>query len=30
MISHFLQTRKFVDIGLFRSIYEGYHHRMES
>jgi radical SAM superfamily enzyme YgiQ (UPF0313 family) len=30
LICHFLQTRKFVDIGLFRSIYEGYHHRLET
>ena len=30
LVSHFLQTRRFVDIGVFRSIYEGYHHRLES
>jgi anaerobic magnesium-protoporphyrin IX monomethyl ester cyclase len=30
MCSYFLQTRQFVDIGFFRSIYEGYYHRLES
>jgi len=30
MTCHFLQTRRFVDIGFFRSIYEGYHHRLET
>ena len=30
LASHFLQTRRFVGIGFFRSIYEGYHHRLES
>ena len=28
LVSHFLQTRRFVDIGVFRSIYEGYHLRL--
>jgi hypothetical protein len=30
MLSHFLQTRRFVGIGVIRSIIEGYHHRLES
>lgn len=30
LVSHFLQTRRFVGIGFFRSLYEGYHHRLES
>jgi anaerobic magnesium-protoporphyrin IX monomethyl ester cyclase len=30
LVSHFLQTRRFVGIGFFRSIYEGYQHRLES
>jgi len=30
MLSHFLQSRSFVDIGFTRTIVEGYYHRIEN